>query len=77
VDGPNAWLQVKDTGPGIAPELQETVFEKFAQAGTERRMSVGLGLTFCKLVAEAHGGTVSLDSKPGEGSTFTVTIPLA
>ena len=75
VDGPNVWLQVRDTGPGIAAELQETVFEKFAQAGTKQRMSVGLGLTFCKLVAEAHGGTVSLDSKPGEGSTFTVTIP--
>ena len=76
VDGPTAWLRVKDTGQGIAPEFQETVFEKFGQVAMGHRMSVGLGLTFCKLVAEAHGGTVCLDSKPGEGSTFTVTIPV-
>lgn len=73
--GAEVRLIVSDTGPGIPQEFQDRIFEKFGQAVAGRRMSVGLGLTFCKLVAEAHGGTIKLDSAPGHGSRFIVTLP--
>lgn len=71
-------FSVKDTGPGIAPEDHERIFEKFGQverAHAGRRLSTGLGLTFCKLAVEAHGGHIWLESTLGEGSTFHFTIP--
>ena len=70
---------VSDTGEGIPKEFHHKIFEKFAQVEnqkTKRRSSCGLGLTFCKLVTEAHGGSIWLDSEPGVGSTFTVTFPV-
>lgn len=70
-------LSVSDTGAGIPEEVQGRIFEKFGQATGGRRMSVGLGLTFCKLVAETHGGHIALESAPGQGSRFIVTLPLA
>ena len=68
---------VADTGPGIAPEEQSTVFERFARGGDRRRRSegAGLGLAISRAVAEAHGGRVTLDSRPGAGARFTITIP--
>lgn len=68
-------LRVSDTGKGISPAAQELIFHKFGQAETGSRMSIGLGLTFCKLIAEAHGGRISVESEPGMGSTFIVTLP--
>jgi len=71
-------FEVRDTGPGIPKEDRGRIFEKFGQARAHREghaHGTGLGLTFVKLVAEAHGGTVSLESEVGRGSTFTVTIP--
>jgi len=68
-------LRVSDTGPGIEPEAHDRIFHKFGQAATGHRMSVGLGLTFCKLIAEAHGGSIRLESRPGKGSTFVVVLP--
>ncbi len=71
-------LSVADNGPGIPEEYRERIFEKFGQvdtAGARRRHSTGLGLTFCKMVAEAHGGRVWVDSEVGKGSTFSVFIP--
>jgi signal transduction histidine kinase len=69
-------IAVKDEGIGIAPQDQDKIFFKFGQVG-ERRGGTGLGLTFCKLVVEAHGGQIWLKSAPGEGSTFYFTLPIA
>ena len=71
---------VKDTGEGIPPEAHGKIFEKFGQVKTResgRQMSSGLGLTFCKLAIEAHGGHIGVESVPGEGSEFCFSIPLA
>ncbi len=69
---------VRDTGPGIPPEYLDRVFEKFQQlpATRGRRRGTGLGLSFCKLVVEAHGGQIWVDSEVGEGSTFLMTLPI-
>jgi two-component system, sensor histidine kinase and response regulator len=70
---------VEDTGEGIPPEAFDRVFEKFGQvdsANGGKALGTGLGLTFCKLAVEAHGGRISLESTAGVGSTFSFTIPL-
>lgn len=69
-------ISVCDRGIGIAPKDQGHVFAKFGQVG-ESRGGSGLGLTFCKLAIEAHGGQIWLESEPGLGSTFFFTVPLA
>jgi len=71
---------VEDNGPGIPPEYQEVIFRKFQQAKTPhapRVRSSGLGLAFCKLVVEAHGGRIWVQSAEGQGSMFHVVLPLA
>ncbi|MEM7363547.1 MAG: hybrid sensor histidine kinase/response regulator [Pseudomonadota bacterium] len=70
-------IAVADEGPGIEPEFHDRVFEKFGQASRARggQPSTGLGLTFCKLAVESHGGKIGLESKPGEGSTFWFWLP--
>ena len=73
---PEVWLRVRDTGRGIRPEDQAHIFEKFVQVGTPRRGGTGLGLAFCKLAAEAHGGRIWVESAEGAGSTFFVSLPL-
>jgi signal transduction histidine kinase len=73
-------FSVHDTGEGIPPEALDRIFEKFAQVENRRggrQNSSGLGLTFCKLAVEAHGGRIWAQSTPGEGSTFLFTIPIA
>jgi signal transduction histidine kinase len=70
---------VRDTGEGIPQEAFEKIFEKFGQVESRkagRKMSTGLGLTFCKMVAEAHGGRIWVESELGLGSVFTVAIPV-
>jgi len=70
---------VSDTGEGIPPEAFEHIFEKFGQVESRHRgrvMSTGLGLTFCKLAVEAHGGRISVESAKDEGSMFCFNIPL-
>lgn len=72
-------IRVRDTGEGIPKDSFERIFEKFGQVETRqagKSMSTGLGLTFCKLVVEAHGGRIWVESEPGEGSTFSFTLPL-
>jgi signal transduction histidine kinase len=78
IDGDEAALWVRDTGPGIPREDQERVFERFARASGSRRRSegAGLGLAIVRAVAEAHDGRVELASRPGGGSTFTVVVPV-
>ena len=70
-------VSVTDTGEGIAPDQQALVFEKFGQIkrGQPRR-GTGLGLTFCKMAVEAHGGTIWVKSVVGQGSKFAFTLPL-
>jgi len=73
-------FSVTDAGEGIPPEAFGRIFEKFGQVETRvagRKHSTGLGLTFCKLVAEAHGGRIWVESEMGKGSAFFFTIPLA
>jgi signal transduction histidine kinase len=72
-------FSVIDTGEGIPREAFERIFEKFGQVESRkagRAMSTGLGLTFCKMVVEAHGGCIWVESELGKGSAFSFTIPL-
>ena len=75
--GDEAHLWVADRGPGIAAAERERIFERFAQAGTERRRAdgAGLGLAIVRAIATAHGGRVELETAEGVGSRFTVIIP--
>jgi signal transduction histidine kinase len=75
-DSSGVTVAVADRGVGIDPRDQEKIFAKFGQVG-ERRGGTGLGLTFCKLVVEGHGGRIGVESKLGEGSTFYFTLPIA
>jgi two-component system, sensor histidine kinase and response regulator len=67
---------IHDTGRGIPPESFERIFEKFGQVDSRNRVGTGLGLAFCKLAVEAHGGRIHVESAQGVGSTFSFTIPL-
>jgi len=72
---------VRDYGEGIPPDLLPRIFDKFvvgtgAGEGRASAYDTGLGLTFCKMAVEAHGGAIRVDSSPGKGSTFSFTLPL-
>src|SRR5581483_4217108 len=72
-------FSVRDTGPGIPRDAFTRIFEKFGQVALRRSgqmMSTGLGLTFCQLVVQAHGGRIWVESELGQGSTFSFTLPL-
>ena len=76
-DGAMLALSVRDEGPGIPEDLQDTVFDRFeSRTQGSRHRGAGLGLSIVKSLAELHGGTVSLESEPGLGSRFTVLLPL-
>jgi two-component system, OmpR family, sensor histidine kinase BaeS len=79
VEGQEFWLCVADNGPGIAAEEQQRVFEAFYRSERDRRFpqGLGLGLTIARDLVLAHDGRLALDSQPGEGSRFTVCLPLA
>lgn len=69
-------VAIRDAGPGIAPEYHQRIFEKFGQVeDRSQRLGTGLGLTFCKLAIEAHGGRIGVESEVGQGSTFWVALP--
>lgn len=77
-DGDFVFLQVRDTGMGIALEDQRHVFDKFYRVrsdATERINGSGLGLSIVKAIVEKHNGRVWVESEPGKGSTFTVVLP--
>jgi signal transduction histidine kinase len=78
VDDGTATLWVRDSGPGIPRADRERIFERFARASSGRRRSegAGLGLAIVRAIAEAHDGHVAVESRPGAGSTFMLTIPL-
>ena len=72
-------IAVSDTGIGIAPEDQATIFEEFRQVGGDdarKQEGTGLGLTLAKKFVELHGGRIGVQSHVGQGSTFSFTLPL-
>lgn len=78
-NSPSIIFSVSDTGEGIPAEAFDRIFEKFGQVKSRQDghiMSTGLGLTFCKLAVEAHGGSIEVQSVPGKGSTFSFTVPI-
>lgn len=73
-------FSVQDTGEGIPEDAFQRIFDKFGQVENRkagRKMSTGLGLTFCKMAVEAHGGRIWVESTMGVGSTFLFTVPLS
>jgi signal transduction histidine kinase len=72
-------IAVRDTGPGIPEADQAKIFEEFQQADTsvtKKKGGTGLGLSIAKRIIEMHGGQISVASKPGEGATFSITMPV-
>jgi len=79
LQGTRAEVSVADTGVGIAPEDQGVVFDAFRQASGDvlrKSEGTGLGLSLAKRFVGLHGGTLSVRSRPGEGATFTMMLPL-
>jgi len=75
------WVEVNvsDTGPGVPPEDAERIFHKFYQSSASRRQAwrgSGLGLAISRHIVEAHGGRIWVESRPGEGASFTFTLPV-
>ncbi|MBX9688143.1 MAG: PAS domain-containing sensor histidine kinase [Candidatus Obscuribacterales bacterium] len=79
--GNYALIQVSDKGPGVPKELQQTIFQRFGvstkKSNSQNRISSGLGLSICRDIVRAHGGTIGVKSNPHEGSRFWFTVPLA
>ena len=69
-------VRVRDRGPGIHYEQHDHIFEKFGRAAGSAKPGTGLGLFLSRSFAEAHGGSLTVESQPGAGSTFTLTLPL-
>ncbi|WP_257454726.1 PAS domain-containing sensor histidine kinase [Archangium lipolyticum] len=73
----DAVLKVRDQGPGITPEDQERIFLRFERATSANTVSgLGLGLYISREIIERHGGSIQVESEPGKGATFVVTLPL-
>lgn len=70
-------IRVEDNGIGIAPEDCEAIFTPFMRVEGKKYGGAGLGLSACKRIVEAHGGTIRMESMPGRGSTCTFTLPAA
>ena len=73
-----AEVSVSDDGAGIPPEYLDKIFEKFVQVERRKaqlRTGAGLGLTFCRMVVETHGGTIRVESELNKGSSFIFTLP--
>jgi signal transduction histidine kinase len=72
-------IDVRDTGPGIAPDQQARIFEEFQQgddSSTRKKGGTGLGLAISKRIVEMHGGTIEVESEVGAGSTFRIVLPV-
>ncbi|MHB8869160.1 MAG: sensor histidine kinase [Thermoleophilia bacterium] len=74
--GRHVHLSVRDDGPGIPPEYQSKIFRKFVQVEGRETAGTGLGLAICREIVRAHGGTIWVESTPGQGSNFTFTLPV-
>ena len=74
-DGGAAWLAVRDHGIGVDPARQPYIFDRFERAVSSKHYGgLGLGLYITRRIVEAHGGSIRVDSRPGEGATFTVEL---
>jgi signal transduction histidine kinase len=74
-------LRIEDNGIGIAPDHQPNIFDRFFRVDKSRGRDgvaggTGLGLSICKAIVEAHGGKIAVQSQPGRGSIFTISLPL-
>jgi signal transduction histidine kinase len=71
-------LQVSDSGPGVELAEQEKIFELLYRNAQQRNLykGMGIGLALSRRLAEAHGGSLSVDSHPGQGATFTLRLPV-
>jgi signal transduction histidine kinase len=79
-DADRVVISVRDQGPGIPKEHQGRIFDKFVQVAKGRsaeKISVGLGLAFCKMAVEAHGGSIWVESEPGQGACFSFSLPVS
>jgi PAS domain S-box-containing protein len=78
-DGEIVEIQVSDSGPGIPEEYRQRIFERFVQVPglPSRKRGSGLGLTYCRLAVEAHGGEIWVDDRPGGGSQFIFSLPIS
>jgi signal transduction histidine kinase len=73
----NVYISVRDTGPGIPRQFRDEIFDKFFRVKySDAPNGVGLGLAFCRLAVEAHGGHIWVDSEPESGAVFTFTLPV-
>jgi two-component system OmpR family sensor kinase len=75
-----AFIEVRDHGPGLSPEAAQRVFERFYRADESRSRDeggFGLGLAIVAALVAGHGGTVRVETAPGEGAAFVVELPLA
>jgi len=75
LEGKAAEVTISDSGPGIPPEQIPHVFERFQQSAG-MRSGFGLGLAIAREIVLAHRGDIKVSSSPGEGATFTVTLPV-
>lgn len=73
VNGPNLEVSISDTGQGMSPEVKANIFQPYF---TTKETGTGLGLAICQNIMQEHGGCIIADSVPGQGSTFTIQIPL-
>ena len=69
-------VHVRDSGPGIGAEHQAQIFEKFGRVAGSTKPGTGLGLFLSRSFAEAHGGSLDVESTPGEGAVFTLRLPV-
>ena len=75
-DSSHVMIEVADSGPGVSPTHREQIFEKFSQLHSTERRGAGLGLTFCKMVVEAHQGTIVVEDSALGGALFRISLPL-
>jgi signal transduction histidine kinase len=69
-------IHVTDTGPGIPEALHDRIFDRFFRAESSRTSpGSGLGLSFARAIAREHGGDIQVQSRPGEGACFSLTLP--
>jgi signal transduction histidine kinase len=70
-------VEVRDRGPGVSPEHQALIFEKFGRvSGDQSKPGTGLGLFIARSIAEAHGGSLDVHSRPGSGVVFRLALPV-
>ncbi len=76
-DSESVCFWVQDNGPGIPPSEHKRIFEKFARIkGKVKPGGLGIGLAFCRIAVQAHGGTIWVESEEGQGSKFVFTLPV-